>query len=389
MKKLLILVALLFSLSACTGTKEIGVPRLIIIGSGGDEPKLSLVQDVFFSDSAATSRFQFLKTLALPAPPLSYDVVDRTLERPTLVIVSQNDTDTFLSFVNLSGINPESPAEFKLKSANLALSSLLAKGETRPFAPVKLQVSKNGRYIALSSELGTTNALDIIDLEASGGPKLLSRFSDRILPGSLYLEQAESSSRLFFFIEQASGSVLSYFSLPSLSLNSTSFTLPNSRSDAPLDLQSISGQLLALQAKSFTSIVSPTGTPSADITTATVTDALRFIPTNSADLATVLVLTADELGAHRSLTGTLESTSFTAKDGSIEPLGGFAYFITDGSSPLKLFDVQTFQNNLDADLNRLIQSYSISNPADETAPITVTDSVFITWAISEPPLILP
>lgn len=388
MKKLFGLALILLSLSACTGTKEVGVPRLLIIGSGGDEPKLSLIQDVFFSDSTASSRFQFLKSLALPAAPIAYDVVDRALERPTLIVISQNDTDTFLSFVNLAGINPDAPDAFRL-SSNLALSSLLAEDEDRPFAPVKLQVSKNGRYLAISNELDTINALDIIDLEASTGPSLLRRFSDRILAKSLFLEQAESSSRLFFFIEQASGAVLSYFNLPSLSLNNSSFTLPNSRSDAPIDLQGFGNQLVSLQSNSFTPINTPTGSPSAGTTLSTVEDALRFIPGNSSNGTAVLILTEDELGAHRSLTSELQRTSFSAKDGSIEPVGGFAYFISDGSSPLKLFDVQTFQNNLDADINRLIQNYSITDPNNETTPLSLSDTVFISWAISEPPLILP
>ncbi|MCA9837932.1 MAG: hypothetical protein KC422_13525 [Trueperaceae bacterium] len=389
MKRILSFIFLAIIATACTGTKEVGVPRLIVVGSGGETSQLTLIQDVFFSDSTATNRFQFLKTLDLPAPPIASDVVDRELERSTLVIVSQNDTDTYLSFVNLAGINPEAPSEFKLSSSNLALSSLLAEGEVRPFAPVKLQVSKNGRYVALSNELATTSAIDIIDLRASGGPALLERFSDRILTSNFYLEQQESSSQLFFFIEQASGAVLSYFNLPSLSLNRTGFTLPNSRSDAPLDLQSINNQLLALQNDSFTPINSPTGTPTAGTPVSTLSDALFFIPTNADTLATILVLSSDELGAHRNLNSAVESTAFTATNGSIEPLGGFAYFVTDGASPIKLFDVQTYQNNPDTEVSRLVQSYTVANPADETTPISLTDTVFITWAISEPPLALP
>lgn len=390
MKKGFCCLLLGFVLSACTGTQEVGVARLIVIASGGEEPKLSLVQDVFFSDRNATNRFQFLKTLSLPANPISYDIVDRLGERKTLVLISQNDTDTFLSLVNLSAINPAAPSAFDFVSfKTLALSGLVAEGESRPFKPIKLQVSKTGRYVAISHSLELSNAIDVLDLEASGGPRLLERFSDRILSQNLFLDQAEASAQLFFFVEQASGAVLTYFNLPNLNPNTTAFTLPDSRVKPPLDLQTLNRQLVALQRDSFTPIANPTATPSAGSSLATLPDALRFIPTNSADMAAVVLLSASELGAHRNSSSELQKTAFSAIDGSIEPFGGFAYFITNGTSPIRLFDVQTFMGNPDTELSRLVQSYAIGNPADDSTPIAINDAVFITWAIAKPSLVTP
>ncbi len=381
-------IALCLLLSACTGTQEVGVARLIVMASGGDTNSLSLAQDQFFSDRNAINRFEFLKELSLPASPIAYDVSDRNANRDTLVIVSQNESDTFLSFVQLNNINPEAPDAFSFSRDTLSLASLLAEGDSRVFAPVRLQVSQSARYVAITNELGTQNAIDVIDLEATGGPELLERFSDRIVTTNLYLDQREQNNRLFFFTEEASGAVLKYFNLPNLNAISTEFTLPNSQSNLPRDLSLINGQLVALQETSFTVISDPLGEPTAGAAVNTVSTALRITPSNSETLPNLLILSATELGAHRSSTSEAETLPLSVLAGTIEPLGGFAYFLSNGSNPIRLFDVQTFNGNNDTTVDRLVQSYAVIDPTTEEA-ITIEDAVFVTWAISNPPAMLP
>jgi len=381
-------IALCLLLNACTGTQEVGVARLIVMASGGDTNSLRLAQDQFFSDRSAANRFEFLKELNLPASPIAYDLSDRNGTRETLVIVSQNETDTFLSFVQLNDINPEAPDAFSFSRDSLSLASLLAEDDSRVFAPVRLQVSQSGRYLAMTNELGTQNAIDVIDLEATGGPELLERFSDRIVTSNLYLDQREQSNRLFFFTEEASGAVLKYFNLPNLNAISTEFTLPNSQSNLPKDLSLINGQLIALQENSFTIISDPLGEPSAEAAISTVSTALSITPSNSETLPNLLILSATELGAHRSSMSELETVSLSVLAGTIEPLGGFAYFLSNGSNPIRLFDVQTFNGNNDTAVDRLVQSYPIIDSVSEEA-INIENAVFITWAISNPPAVLP
>jgi hypothetical protein len=153
-------------------------------------------------------------------------------------------------------------------------------------------------------------------------------------------------------------------------------------------LSLINGQLIALQENSFTAINDPLGEPTAEVAISTLSTALSITPSNSETLPDLLILSATELGAHRSSLSELETVSLSVLAGTIEPLGGFAYFLTNGSNPIRLFDVQTFNGNNDTAVDRLVQSYPIIDSVSEEA-INIEDAVFITWAISNPPAVLP
>ena len=390
----LLLITILLILNACTGTQEIGVPRLVILATGGDSNTLTLTQDVFFSDRNESKRFQFLKDLTLPASPIAYDVIDRNAQRETLITISQNDTenaDTFINLINLANINPDAPDNFDfINQQSINLSSLVNDTETRTFAPTRLQVSQDGRYIAFSNTFTTqNNAIDIIDLEATNGPELLERFTGRILSNTLVLDQNNTSNRLFFFSQEASGAVLNYFNLPNLTPISTNFTLPNSTTDLPLDMQLITDQLVTLQSNSFTPISNPTGTPTAGETITTLSNATQLTPTNANFISNVLNLSNNEFGAHRTITSELSSTSLSAINGSIEPSGGFAYYLANGSNPIRLFDLQTFNGNTETEAQNQLRSYPIYQSLDNNDTLNITDAAFITWAISKPPAALP
>ena len=164
--RLRFIASILFFLVACTGTQEIGVPRLLILGHG--ENSLTLVQDLFFADRTV-ERFQFSKELTLPGKPLAYDIVDRRGSRETLVVLSQSEADSFITFYNLEAINPDAPDAFAESKEAIALSSLENLGELE-LAPTQLQVDETGRYLAImhSFDDPTRNdAFDIIDTRTS------------------------------------------------------------------------------------------------------------------------------------------------------------------------------------------------------------------------------
>ena len=378
-------------LAGCTGTRSNRAPTLLLIGySEGGQGRLAVVQDTFLTDEAVAGRFLFLTSVALPAGelPVAYDVSDRNGLRDELVVLSRAGTsgDASLSVYPIGALEADPNALELAPRLELAYGALEPPDPDTPLeaCPTLVQASSSGRYLAVMHDLslcdsGNLNAaLDLIDLEASP-PAIVRRFENTsIVPGALFMQQLEGGDRLYYFSDEAGGARLRRVSFPTLEEEASSAIIEGSFRDSDTelrDLELIGGELIALQANRFHAIADPS---SADPTVAeevtTTANSRQLIPTNST-LPTVMILGTSRFTVHRdSRDASPGVTDLSAVDGSLEPVGGFVYFVADSSNNLPLFDLREY---LDADQaeprNYLGTSFGVGQLADP---------VFVTWAQS-------
>lgn len=385
---LLAALALTALLGACTGTRSTRAPTLLLVGySEGGAGRLGVVEDTFLTDEAVANRFLFLSSTPLPATPVAYDVSDRDGARDELFVLSRAGTsaEAYLSIFGIANLTPS--AEGSQPSASLELSYAdlrLPEGlDAIDICPTRLQVSGDGRYVAVMHDLslcqsGNLNdALDIVDLSASP-PAIVQRFENTsVVPDALYLYQG-GSDQVFYFREEAGGMRLRTLRLSTMTEESTDAIVVNARKGdgtTVRDLSRVGGELIALQANRFTPIADFADAPEALEPVTTSSSSRKLVPTNSSSPTAVMVLGSDSFTIHSdSSDASPDSATLTGVvDGSLEPVGGFVYFVTSGSNNLPIFDLREYDpasSNLDSNLGTRFGLPQITAPA------------FVTWAQS-------
>lgn len=380
---------LLASLTACTGSSELGVPTLLVVAYGEGDSKLALVEDKFFTDGPSFDRFVFVTELDLPGTVLDYDVVDRRGERSVLVVLGRSDTDYTLSIVNMAGIDPEDGATAFRVTRTVELSSLT--DAPAEFAPVRVQVNQSGRYTALLNDPNSADDRDgsvvVLDLEATGGPAFIvpdDPLDDSVYDKVLYLDQSEDPERIYFLSEEASGQKLRYAELPDLELTEPDITVPDSISSDVRDLGLIgdaeTGALVALQSNQFTPItLRPNlllGEP-----VSTTSNAELIVPNNSAAPDSLMMIGSTDITVHRTLQTAADNESRTVIDGNLEPFSEFVYFVQDSAAPLLLFDLRRYDSDEAADLSNFLSTFNVLTAAEVPGEfVELPDPVFVTWA---------
>jgi hypothetical protein len=357
-------------LVACTGTDEIGVSTLLVIayGDGGSADKLALVEDTFFLNlegSRGEGRFRFLPGSEQPLVEpsitgvvpkvIAYDVLDRNGDRSELVVLSRDETTepdrSFISFYNLANINPDAPADFAFTDKGTIEITALENPDALTFFPTRVQVSSDGRYVAILNDFASVAATDSIDvIDTSGVPSFVKHLDDSIVSTTFYLEQSSARDRLFFLKQQASGSELAFLDLADLAeRDNLEITIPESQSSSNqvVDMNQVLDQLLVLQPSQFTPIAISGSTPQLGEKITGLSSSRKLIPNNSSTLENVLTLSSSNLSVLRSVNVpedvVFDSTTINATDGSVEPAGGFVYFLaTSGDRPLTVFDIQQY-----------------------------------------------
>lgn len=384
--------SLLMTLVACTGSSEAGVPTLLVVAYGATEGKLALIEDTFFGAGVDTARFVFIKELDLSGTVLDYDIVDRLGDRSTLVVLSEDASGrAALSLVNLAGIDPETGATAFRVTRTVVLDSVVNAPE---LAPVQLEVSKTGRYVALLNDFSPSDDRDgsvtVLDLQASGGPAFLDPerpLNNSVYDGVLFLNQAENPERIYFLSVQASGQQLRYATLPSLTLSEPDITVPQSTSStgATRALGLVGDNtLVALQDAQFTPIVLR---PNLQLGTAVSTraNAQRIVPNNSSAVESLIVINSSEVSLHRTLEAAADTQSIRLLDGSLEPFGGFIYFVQDSSAPLVTFDFQLYDRNEALGDSLSFAPATVLATADSPGVFKdLPNPVFVTWIKAVP-----
>ncbi len=252
-----LLLALL--LGGCTGTFEGNVTTLLLVGyvDEADQGTLALVEDL--GDIEEGFRFLEDSVQALPnGVPIDYAIVDRTNTRRQLVVLSRDDVvpgnPGYLNFFNIGSVDPANPAAFApappfadpTLSATLPISTVDTSefAGTVTFCPTAVDTSSDGRFVALLNDqsvcddaTNARDAVDVIDLQAAGGPELVARIDIAVVASTFYLSQAPGGrDRLYYFINTAGGARLQYLVLEDLLPVDTGVTLDLRANDTIRDL---------------------------------------------------------------------------------------------------------------------------------------------------------
>ena len=206
-------------LAACTGSYEAPSPILLVTGyQDATGAKIALIRDNP-DPRVRTNRLAFLpkSVRTLPAPAVSYDVIDREGARSAVVVLSRSPENTptgsegFLTTFSLTGIDPDNPAAFTERNQ-------VTINDFQPVTPLpnpifcasRLQVTQSGNYAAVLNVpslcgLQAQPFIDILDLRSS---RLLARIMDvnGVSSSGLYLSQ-DVTQDLLYYATTPSGSL--------------------------------------------------------------------------------------------------------------------------------------------------------------------------------------
>ena len=189
MKTLAAVLLALLTLTGCTGTFEPPLPTLLAVGVvQGEQPQVALVETVLTRTDEEGGGYTFLGASRqnLAAPAVDFDVTERRDARTQLVVLSRaEDNEGFIDFFTFSGIDPDDPTGFApvASKPRLTLSNLEQpedEDETFTFCPEALQVTRDGRYVALYNGTSCASSDDIfIDIIDTREREILERIRGR------------------------------------------------------------------------------------------------------------------------------------------------------------------------------------------------------------------
>jgi hypothetical protein len=401
----------LLLMAGCTGTVTTRTPLFLVVGIGGEtNGQVALVEDMFFRDELTTDpRFRFIEESTRPVGgrPIAEDVVDRIDSRSELVVLSRGAADqggvrpAYLDFFNLEGIEPTDPTAFAPPAGRerLLINDLPTDEPDPIYCPINVQVSRDGRFAALLNHPNSTAcsgvvsspSIDIIDLNTERVvrrvevPPVLVGPIPQASPGAFFLDQR--TNRVYYF-QETTGARLSYIQLNEdtgeVSVVSPGPTLPLPGGQTAVDLSRVGDALVALISGTpqLAPIVLGGAAPVAGERTATTPSPLRLIVDEQDRTTAILVLSANQLAVHASITDAEpRSSPVTAIDGTIESNDQFVYLVRGGESggQIILFDLYT---------------HLASPPTTglETSVQTVPELVspaFVTWAQAITPELVP
>ena len=401
----------LVGLTACTGTTELPSPVLLVTGyQDATGAKVALVRDNL---RVSASRLAFLpaSVRTLPAPAVSYDVVDRERARSSLVVLSRTPTTTassatgYLTSFSLNGIDPLDPAAFVQQGAAQTINDFTVVpraliGQVLVFCPSRLQVTQGGDYAAVLNQpelcgLQEPAFIDILDLRST---RLLARLTGvgGVSSSGLYLSQNPAQDLLYYATLEAGGLRLQRATLPRpgqvfglddtvISVPVVAVPRPAGQNDA-VDLQRAGAdteeRLVVLFRNSLVDVTRFGATGQVGQLVATPPNNAQVIRDDRRSTESTFILSTPRTGIFTYLpppseSGTLDQQSarVVATDAVIVPIRNLIYFV--GVSPqigpvVSLFD---------------LSAYSVGNLLPNPTPLSVpqlTAPSFVTWAQSVP-----
>jgi hypothetical protein len=393
------------ALGACTGTSEPLNPVLLVTGlEGAAGPQVALIRDSFGTTGASDERLTFLSesTRPLPAPAVSYDVVDREGTRGALVVLSRADpvagaATGYLNFFALSGIDPNDPAAFT-ETRQLSLEP----GEVEfvdtvidpRFCPSGVQVTQTGNFAAVLSEprLCGSNQnpfIDILDLEGEQ-VRVLERLSN-VAGGGIYLGQGAALDLLYYAVNAPNSLLLRRAVMPRPGSGSsfdqndlivqdvTAVTANTARQGNFVDLGRAGApgneRLVVLFERALVNVTNFSGEGVAGEPIATERNNAQVIRNDRRDTDATFFLSTPEAQRFSFLPPAggaeqLQNASVRATDAVVEPTYDFIYFVADGV--VSLFDLRSFRAGTDLPDPRPLPVEELLAPS------------FVTWAQSVP-----
>lgn len=379
-------------LSGCTGTSEDPLEVLFVVayGTTAAEAGIAIVEDV----TAAGGSDDFIivpnSRRPLPAPPVDYDIVDRLNQRSELVVLSRVlDTTNNLAnvlFFNIEELSPNDPVTFQesrprlvINLNNLAIAAGVSPAPSS-FCPVALQVDSDGRYIALlndQSQCASTDpdAINLIDLDASGGPTIVAHIQDPIITTAFFLEQDKSRGgdrdSLYYFEEVAGQPELQRLDMPENNddepePSSLDITIESRSGNEIVDFGGVFEDYLVLRERSFIVIPNQGGAlsqPDESDAVATSSNSRRAVFDDFRRTQALLILSDSRLTVHQSILDEDENDIFLQNAiGVIDPLNEFAYLF--GTGRVSRFDLFTYDGDeIDSDNYRNFRVDDLPTPA--------------------------
>jgi hypothetical protein len=417
LKASLFLVIVVLVLNACTGTFEARNPVLLVTSYRDNKGShVALIRDSFGESGesgGSRNRLQFVpnSVRSLPAPAVSYDIVDRGGTRSSLVVLSRaptaDGTSTgYLTFFSLSGIDPDIPEDFGQTREQVVISPttirVVPDTVINPrFCPSNVQVTQTGTYAAVLNEprlcrLGGQPHIDIFDLRSEPRISLLQRIGG-VAGDGIYLSQSPTQDALFYATNESRSLRLQRALLPRPGQTFGSddtvtveqvvdVTRITGNDFVDLGLSGIPGdeRLVVLFERSLVTVTDFTGTATATATASTPVDTppnnARVIRDDLRDTEATLILGTREAQRFTYVPPSAsddeniepESADVSAVDAVIEPTYGFVYFVANRR--ISLFD---------------LNSYDASETLPDPTPFIeglgpLTDPSFITWTQSVP-----
>lgn len=363
------------ALGACTGTSEPLNPVLLVTGlEGAAGPQVALIRDSFGATGASDERLTFLSesTRPLPAPAVSYDVVDREGTRGALVVLSRADpvagaATGYLNFFALSGIDPNDPATFR-QTRQLSLEpdevEFVDTVIDPRFCPSGVQVTQTGAFAAVLNEprLCGSNQNPFLDILALGGEqvRVLERLSN-VAGGGIYLGQGAAQDLLYYAVNAPNSLQLRRAVMPrpgsSFDQNDnlivqdvTAVTANTARQGNFVDLGRAGApgneRLVVLFERALVNVTNFTGEGVTGEPIATERNNAQVIRNDQRDTDATFFLSTPEAQRFSFLppaggTPQLQNASVRATDAVIEPTYDFIYFVADGV--VSLFDLRSFR----------------------------------------------
>lgn len=399
---LVVLLGLATLLSGCTGTSEETVQTLLVVGYNPteDQGAIALIEDLGDIEEGFNlleASVRLLDTGSI----VGYDIVDRTNTREQLVVLTRDESATgegaFLTFINLAGVDPMSPTAFAPEPpvGDPELPAVISIGDLAPeleFCPVAVQVDSTGRFIALLNDptacgdTGGVGSIDIIDLQAVGGPLVLVRIdlvqAFPVLPTSFLLSQ--DTDRLYFFVERPGGSSLRFVDLNDLEdledvpPGDTGILIPTTAGEDVVDVDRVGLEFVALLDTNRFAVFSPLE-PTEEVLLVESENNNRSLLNDDLDATdAILILGANQLTVHELFVDEAGDPDFSEESisltpyvddpsaGMIESFNGFAYIAGDES--IAKFDVLSY--DVGDELRTLIGGADVPG---------LINPVFITW----------
>ena len=364
MKKLVTLLLSLLALTGCTGTVEPPLPTLLAVGvTQGEQPQVALVETVLVRNNEEEGGgYTFLESSRqnLAAPAVDFDVTERTSARTQLVVLGRDaEFEGYIDFFTLSGIDPDDPVGFAPVAGKprLVLSELDQpddEDDALTFCPEALQVSRDGRYVALYNGISCReNAssddifIDIIDTREREILERIRGGTFGFVDTAPFLDQ--QNNRLYYLRQRVNSAGLVTLELDNAAADADLEGGLAERQEVAVEFPDLDQRDLTLYDETFLVLYEdafipfPQGASAVGDAVETTDNSLNFIDNLEALDPEVLILSDTRLTVHTSLTDTDEDdTSVPSPSGTtLDPDGQFAYLLSEGQ--VTRFDLLSYK----------------------------------------------
>ena len=385
MKRFAALLLGLLVLTGCTGTIEPLPPTLLAVGVvQGEQAQVALVETVLTRTDAEGGGYTFLEDSRqdLAAPAVDFDVTERLDARTQLVVLGRDaDFEGYIDYFTLGGIDPDDPVGFAPVPGKprIVLSELeQPDDEDDPFTfcPEALQVTRDGRYVALYNGTSCRDAnsddifIDIIDTRER---EILERIRGRtfgFVDTEPFLDQ--QTNRLYYLRQQVNDADLISLDLTNAAADADNDVGENDglegRQQFEITFPDLDQRDLTLYGDTFLVLYEdgfipfPQGADRLGDAVETTDDSQSFIDNLEVFDPYVLILGNNRLTLHSSLTDTDEEdiSVETPTGTTLDPDGQFAYLLSEGQ--ITRFDLLQYDGDSFSGTLQTFELEELSNP---------------------------